>query len=362
MDISSQIVNYLGAYFDHNSVPAVLVEIVTVLFTTIVLTWLIDRLLLRLERRLTTVPTMWDASIVHSLKGPILFSLWALSFVMCLEMLSYFIKLDVFKYFDKIKVLAFMISIWWFLVNIVHSLDKVWKQKIESGVSRLDNTTADAIIKLLKISVTVIISLMALDSVGISISAIIAFGSASGFGISFAARDILANYFGAVMIYLDKPFKVGDWVKLPKQNIEGTIDKIGLRSTEIITADMRPIYVPNSVFSNTPIENFNRIKYRKIMIAVLFKHDDLPQVPGIVMSVENSLKDNSEIDNAQGVSVRMETITKSGVEFVVECFTSKTDLPAYYKVKSRAILDICEIIKEHGVKILPIATTIVEEV
>ena len=85
---------------------------------------------------------------------------------------------------------------------------------------------------------------------GFSIAGILTFGGVGGIAVGFAAQDLLSNFFGWLGIYLDRPFAVGDWIRSPDREIEGTVEEIGWRVTRIRTFDNRPLYVPNSAFTN----------------------------------------------------------------------------------------------------------------
>ena len=142
----------------------------------------------------------------------------------------------------------------------------------------IDQTTIDAIAKLLRISVIIIGFLIALQSIGYSISGVLAFGGVGGIAVGFAARDLLANFFGGLMIYMDRPFNVGDWIRSPDKEIEGTVEKIGWRSTTIRTFDKRPLHVPNSIFSNISVENPSRMSNRRIKETIGIRYDDLSKM------------------------------------------------------------------------------------
>ena len=90
------------------------------------------------------------------------------------------------------------------------------------------------------------------------------FGGVGGLIVGLAAKDLLSNFFGGMMIYFDRPFKVGDWIRSPDRQIEGTVERIGWRMTIIRTFDKRPLYVPNSVFSSIVVENPSRMLNRRI--------------------------------------------------------------------------------------------------
>ena len=127
-----------------------------------------------------------------------------------------------------------------------------------------DRATLDAVVKLLRLSVLITAFLVALQTLGFSISGVLAFGGIGGIAVGFAAKDLLANFFGGLVIYLDRPFAVGDWIRSPDREIEGTVERIGWRQTIIRGFDTRPLYIPNSTFTNIAVENPSRMRNRQI--------------------------------------------------------------------------------------------------
>ena len=93
-----------------------------------------------------------------------------------------------------------------------------------------------------------------LQTLGLSISGLMAFGGMGGIAVGFAAKDILANFFGGLFIYTDRPFSVGDWIRSPDRDIEGTVEKIGWRVTRIRTFDKRPLYIPKEPSGPAAVE------------------------------------------------------------------------------------------------------------
>ena len=94
---------------------------------------------------------------------------------------------------------------------------------------QVDRTTAAAISKLLRASALITGVLLVMQALGFSIAGVLAFGGIGGIAVGFAARDLLANFFGALMIFLDRPFSVGDWIRSPDKEIEGTVEEVGWR-------------------------------------------------------------------------------------------------------------------------------------
>jgi len=87
---------------------------------------------------------------------------------------------------------------------------------------------------LLRASIVITAALVILQNLGFSISGVLAFGGVGGIAVGFAAKDLLANFFGGLTVYMDRPFVVGDWVRSPDKNIEGTVEHIGWRLTRYV--------------------------------------------------------------------------------------------------------------------------------
>ncbi|MDA1382236.1 mechanosensitive ion channel family protein [Plesiomonas shigelloides subsp. oncorhynchi] len=161
--------------------------------------------------------------------------------------------------------------IWVMVRGIFKYLNSVEKVQIMHGK---DSTTVSAITKLSKFSVLLLFSLIIADYFGVSFSGLLAFGGTGAIIIGLAGKDILSNFFSGLMIYIDRPFNVGDWVSSPDRNIEGTVQSIGWRLTKIFTFDNRPLYVPNSVFSNISVENPGRMTNRRITATIGLRYED----------------------------------------------------------------------------------------
>ena len=212
----------------------------------------------------------------------------------------------------------------------------------------IDQTTVDAIAKLLRISVIIIGFLIVLQSIGYSISGVLAFGGVGGIAVGFAARDLLANFFGGLMIYMDRPFNVGDWIRSPDKEIEGTVEKIGWRSTIIRTFDKRPLHVPNSIFSNISVENPSRMSNRRIKETIGIRYDDLSKMEKIINDVEKMLKNHVDIDTTETLMVNFNEFAPSSLDFFIYTFTKTTDWAHYHKIKQDVLLKIINIIESNG--------------
>jgi MscS family membrane protein len=165
-----------------------------------------------------------------------------------------------------------------------------------------------------------------------------------------------------MMIYLDRPFDLGDWIRSPDKQIEGTVEKIGWRLTMIRTFDKRPLYVPNSVFTSIAVENPSRMSHRRIYETIGVRYDDVEKLPNIVDDVKVMLMAHAEIDQSQTMIVNFNSFAASSLDFFVYTFTRTTDWIKYHEVKQDVLFKISEIITGYGAEIaFPTSTLHVPE-
>ena len=150
------------------------------------------------------------------------------------------------------------------------------------------------------------------------------------------------------MIYMDRPFNVGDWIRSPDKEIEGTVEKIGWRSTIIRTFDKRPLHVPNSIFSNISVENPSRMSNRRIKETIGIRYDDLSKMEKIINDVEKMLKNHTDIDTTETLMVNFNEFAPSSLDFFIYTFTKTTDWAHYHKIKQDVLLKIINIIESNG--------------
>jgi MscS family membrane protein len=210
-----------------------------------------------------------------------------------------------------------------------------------------DPTTVQLVGKVTKLTLTILIILPVFQVLGISISGMLAFGGMGGLIVGMAAKDLLANFFGSIMIYLDRPFNVGDWIRSPDRSIEGVVESIGFRLTVIRTFDKRPLYVPNSVFTNIAVENPSRMHNRRIKETIGVRYKDAKKLPIILDEVRNMLVNHADIDETQTLIVNFDTFGASSLEFFIYTFTKTTQWIEFHHIKQDVMLQILNIIHDH---------------
>ena len=103
----------------------------------------------------------------------------------------------------------------------------------------MDETTIRAVGRVLRITVIVTATLVGLDTLGVNIAGLMAAGGIGGLAIGLAAKDMIANFFGGLTVFIDRPFSIGDWIVLKDHGIEGVVENIGWRQTTIRKFDRR---------------------------------------------------------------------------------------------------------------------------
>ncbi len=321
--------------------PRVLLVFAIVL-STMMLNFVVRRIFDRLDTKAESTTTIWDDALLASVRKPLRLMIWVVGVSWAAEMLAKQSSSGLEEMIDPLRYVFVLGILAYFLVRFIREVEKGF---VHSGA---DATTTHAVGKLLRVSVIVTAVLSVLQTLGISISGILAFGGFGGIAVGFAAKDLLANFFGGLMIYLDRPFALGDWIRSPDRDIEGTVENIGWRLTVIRTFDMRPLYIPNSVFANIAVENPSRMKNRRIYETIGVRYDDGAQLALIVADVEAMLRADADIDQNQTLMVNFNEFADSSLNFFVYTFTKTTNWVEFHQIKQRVLLDILGIVESHG--------------
>lgn len=318
-----------------------------VIFLTLIGNLFANWLLGRLGKVLEKTSTIWDDAVLGATKKPIGFFIWFGGAVWALHILAQHSGKDWSVGLSQFWRIGIIFILAWLALRLIGAVEKELSVDKEGRKVR-DKTTLRAVTHILKLSTLITAALVMLQNLGISISGVLAFGGIGGIAVGFAARDLLANFFGAIMIFVDKPFKIGDWVRSPDREIEGTVEEIGWRMTRIRTFDQRPLYVPNSVFVNIAVENPSRMFNRRIKENFGLRYCDADKMAGIVRDVKQMLIDNPEIDKSKTLIVAFDNYGDFALHFFIYTFSKTTVWTEYHEVKQNVLLKIEEIVHRHG--------------
>ncbi len=317
---------------------------------------LVRILMRRLKARLARSNREWDDILVGALQDPFSIVIWLLVGNSAIRMLLP----EFLEHFHKqISIFNDVVFVWvvaWVLIRFLDMAASV----IEARAAKwnLDSSDVLVISKVIKIIIIVVSILIGIQQFGYSISGILAFGSVGGIALSFAAKDLLANFFGGFMVYLDRPFAEGEWIRSPDKQIEGTVEHVGWRVTRIRTFDQRPLYVPNAVFSTVAIENPSRMLNRRIAETVGIRYDDIAVMSVIVSQIKQMLIKHRDIDKGKTLIINFSHFGPSSLDIMIYTFTKTTDWVRYHEVKQDVLLKIADIIAANNAEIAFPTTTI----
>jgi len=324
------------------------IQVFIIVFATQLISFFQKRLLKKINKRLEKTRTYWDDALIKAMQRPLTFLIWIIGLAFAADIVQQETHAFIFSAIDPIRDVGVIVTFVWFLVRFIGQVEKNIIRKKREQKIEFDQTTADAIAKLLRISVIITAFLVLLQTLGYSISGVLAFGGIGGIAIGFAAKDLLANFFGGLMIYMDRPFNVGDWIRSPDREIEGTVENIGWRLTRIRTFDKRPLYVPNAVFTSVAVENPSRMTNRRIKETIGIRYDDVSKMKDIITDVKAMLKEHEEIDTGKTLIVNLNEFAPSSLDFFIYTFTKTTDWIRFHEIKQDVMLKILDIIEAHG--------------
>jgi len=249
---------------------------------------------------------------------------------------------------EMLKVLV-TFDVAWALFNMV-SLIETWLGK---WVSRTESTLDDHLLpfvrKSLRVFIIFIAAILTIQNLGYSISGLLASLGIGGLAVALAAKDTLANVFGSLMIILDRPFHIGDWIKTG--DMEGTVEEVGFRSTKIRTFAKTLISVPNSTITNLSIDNFSRMPKRRIKLTVGVTYETtVEQMRLAVAGIRAMLREHPAVDQ-DFMLVHFTDFAASSLDILVYCFTHTTVWGEYLEAREDVCLRIMGILEDRGMEI-----------
>lgn len=302
-------------------------------------------------------------TLTESLLGPVSVFIWLTGIALTsVTLIHYFDVLT--QWVSPIEALRYSLGILiiaWFAFRWLRRME-LYLKKLAHSDQRWDKVTIEAAVKVLKLTVFVITGIVVLSALNVDLTGLIAFGGVGGIAVGFAAKDILGNVLGGLMLYMDKPFAPGDWIRSPDRNIEGVVQKIGWRMSVIETFDKRPLYIPNGAFSNIAIENPSRMSHRRIFETIGVRYADVNHVADITESIRKMLQAHPDIDEQETLIVNFNVFNQSTLDIMIYAFTHTREWVKYHAVKEAVLLQVAQIVAQMGAEMaFPTRTLYVED-
>ena len=275
--------------------------------TAIVLGFIINFLLSKLvvkyiANRKHDHPTL-DKAIVKSISKPLATGIYLYSIMVSSIVFCNAIKFrDPIPYVKQALPLSFVLLITWFGLRFTNSYERYYLSHQKRKKANIDKTLVHAISQLSKASIFITAALIILDFFNVDIRNTYLWGYWGYCSCCFCSR-LISQLLCSIVIYLDRPFQIGDWIRSSDRNIEGTVVSIGWRVTIVRTFDKRPLYIPNATFANIIVENPSRMSNRRIREMIGIRYEDIPNAREILSQIREMLASHKDIDQKQSQMV-----------------------------------------------------------
>ncbi|MBE8162903.1 MAG: mechanosensitive ion channel family protein [Bdellovibrionaceae bacterium] len=273
-----------------------------------------------------------DQKLLDQVYKPLSWLLFSLVWIFSLQFLS--LSSAILPLFKLGFKLLFSVAAIWFFYSFSYVVSEVlslWASKTENN---LDDELVPLFSKLLRVSIVLLGSLMALQNIGVNVMSVVAGLGLGGLALALAAKDTAANLFGSIMILLDRPFKVGDWIVV--DNFEGTVEAIGFRSTRLKTFYQSSIIIPNSVVANASINNMQDRSSRRLKFHLGVSYSTTPeQIEAFMEGIKNIILAQDSTDKTL-YYVAFNEFGDFSLNILVQCFFQVADRKQ--ELKARRIL------------------------
>jgi MscS family membrane protein len=255
---------------------------------------------------------------------------------------------DVFtlgELFDKIFLFLIILSFFWIILRIIDFVAHVFTYKAFKSENKADDQLVPFLKELFKFIIYFIGFFVLLGYVfEVNALSLITGLGIGGIAIALAAKESLENLIGSFTIFIDKPFTVGDLVKV--DGVEGTIEKVGFRSTVLRSIDKTTIIIPNRAMIDGVLENLTRRNFRRVKFNIGITYETSSEtIAKIIEDLNNYLVDNIETsDNV----VTFDSFGDSAINIQILYLVQNPDFNTYLKVKESVNFKIIEIVKQYG--------------
>ena len=293
--------------------------------------------------------TPWDEALIGAARRPthLLIGIVALAGI-ARVLQAQWPEWDVASEILQARDVGIVLAVAWFGWKFAQLLTSSTIDRGRMDGQEFDVTTVFALSKLSRLLIFVVAAITVAHTLGFNVGALLALGGVGGIAVGLAAKDLLANFFGGLTIYLDRPFSVGDWIRSPDKSIEGTVEYISWRHTRIRAFNKNPIYVPNAVFTTIVVENPSRMSHRRLKETVGVRYDDFAQVEAIVADIKAMLQNHKDIDTTQTLIVNFNAYAASSLDIMIYTFTHTRNWVEYHGIKQNVLLEVGRIIERHG--------------
>ncbi|MBL1281550.1 MAG: mechanosensitive ion channel family protein [Fluviicola sp.] len=250
--------------------------------------WVIGKFVKKITKK---TKTSLDDILVDQLEEPIVYGLGLIGFYWGIHRLEFGESMD--SFFSHLFIVLLVLNITWLFARVIDSLIQEYVvPMVEKSDSDLDDQLLPIIRKAIKSGIWILGIVVGLNNAGFDVAALIAGLGIGGLAMAFAAQDTIKNIFGGIMVFLDKPFKMKDRIKV--NGWDGEVEEIGVRSTRLRTLEGRLVTIPNGQFSDNAVENVTMEPNRKVKISLGLTYETSPDKMELAMKILKEIAETNE--------------------------------------------------------------------
>ena len=249
------------------------------------------------------------------------------------------------KAFKIISVIEFAVG----LANSFTSRTILGKKLRKSLSQKMDDTVFEFVLKIARVLIYIIAVFFVLAILEINLTGLIAGLGLGGVIVTLAAQDTAKNLFGGVVIFIDKPFVVGDWIEM--DNYEGTIEDITFRTTRIRTFENALVNIPNAIIADASVTNWSKMEKRRYKTNLCVELDTpLEKLELLKTRIEKMLQERESVYD-DSIIVRFDQISDNGINILIYTYTNSVDYASYLKEVEDINMKIMKILREEDIKL-----------
>ena len=296
-----------------------------------------------------------DPTKLLPLRNPIVWLVISLLFMAGLPDLQLPVRISSGLFFMARLVMSFSAVL--FCSRIIDLLSEIFLSKAELTESKLDDQLIPLVKRAGKTLVWILGIVFILQNMGVQVTALVAFGSVGGVAIALASKDTVENLFGSLVVFIDQPFQIGEYVVIDG-SIEGVIEEVGFRSTRIRTLEKTLISVPNAKIAHCTVNNFAKIPERRFKCTLGLRYDTTTaQMEAFIEDLRSYLSDH-EMINSDSVIVYFSDMNSFSLDILVMAFINSNAWIDLVQFKHEAFLQFMRIAEKNGVGFAFPTTTI----
>ena len=255
------------------------------------------------------------------------------------------VMMVVYKAFIIISVIAFAKG----LAKSFTPKSSLYKKVKEKTSGDVQDSMFDFALKIIRAVIYIIAGFIIITVLGVNLNGLVAGLGIGGVIFTLAAQDTAKNLFAGVIVFLDKPFIVGDWIEV--DTFEGKVEDITFRSTRVRTFENSVVNIPNSIIANASIINWSKMEKRRYRTNLCVDLDTpLEKLEKFKTRVEDMLQARDAIYD-DSIIVKFDTITENGLNVLVCSFTDSVDYKSYLAEKEDINYKIMRILREEDIEL-----------